>query len=92
MKWTSIRVSVELKAELQKLRIEWVERGHILNHPLGSQQTRDGQESKRDEIGLNQVIRRLMELHRDHQRRGRSSKRRNVTDAAASDEGSTKVD
>jgi len=71
--WTAVRVSRATKAELDSLREIWTAQSNRLDAELGSAETRSGQVSKRDEIGMDQVIRRLIILWKRHQARARKS-------------------
>ena len=72
--WTAVRVSGDTAAKLRMLREVWTENAdRITQAPLGSEETRSGNESKCDAIGLDQVIRRLIALWEDHLERSRKS-------------------
>jgi len=79
-KWTAVRVSQDTKDQLEDLRQLWMDLAHRTKEVLGSDETRSGREAKRDVIGLDQVIRKLLRYHRDHANRARKSakKRRNA--------------
>ncbi len=65
--WTAVRVSKETADELRKIRETWIALAHAKMHdPLGSEYTRSFAESTKDEIGLDQVIRRLIMYWRRH--------------------------
>jgi len=76
--WTTVRVSVDTKEQLEELRELFTDQAHKMKEPIGSDYTRSGHESKRDVIGLDQVIRKLIRYYKDHQKRAAksSSKRR----------------
>lgn len=77
MKWVAVRVSEKTKAELERIREIWTEQGERCKNPLGSAAVRSGGESKRDMIGLDQVINRLILYWKEHgERRNRSGRRR----------------
>jgi hypothetical protein len=71
--WTAIRVSRDTKEKLKRLRELWTDQAHRINDQIGSQATRSGQASKRDEVGFDQVVRRLILLVERHQARARKS-------------------
>jgi hypothetical protein len=71
--WTTVRVSVDTKEQLEELRDLFTEQAHRTKEPIGSDYTRSGEESKRDVIGLDQVIRKLIRYHKDHAKRAAKS-------------------
>lgn len=73
-KWTSIRVSEDTKAQLEQLRELWqeMERPQWEN-ALGSADVRSGRISNRDQIGLDQVVRKLLAIVLDHRARAREA-------------------
>lgn len=80
VEWTCLRISKDTKARLEALRETWVELANLTTEPLGSSATRSGQASRRDQIGLDQVIRRLIRLHERHaERRSRANGRKVVS-------------
>jgi len=78
--WTAVRVSKDTKDQLEQLRQLWSDLVDRTKDPIGSDATRSGQEAKRDVIGLDQVIRRLIRYHQAHNERSKKSaaKRRNA--------------
>jgi hypothetical protein len=71
--WTAVRVSRDTKAKLEKLKELWTDLAHRTDDQLGSSATRSGQVSKRDEVGCDQVIRRLIILWERHQARSKKA-------------------
>lgn len=71
--WSAVRVSADTKAQLEQLREQFIAEAHRMKEPIGSDETRSGRESKRDEIGLDQVIRKLIRSYRDHAQRAKRS-------------------
>jgi len=71
--WTAIRVSQETKEELVKLRERWTELADRMNVQLNSSTTRSGRPAKRDEIGLDQVVKKLIRFHQAHVERAKKS-------------------
>ena len=72
--WTAVRVTADTKAKLQELRELWegMEMG-ALAEPLGTPKIRSGKVSKRDQTGLDQVIRRLIRLWERHTERSNAA-------------------
>lgn len=71
-RWTAVRVSLDTRKQLDELRELWQAQAE-LQDGLGTDQTRSGKESTRDEIGYDQVIRRLILLVKRHRERGKKA-------------------
>lgn len=74
--WTTVRVSLDTLEMLQDVRAAMMADQTRAADPLGTEYTQSGEPSKRDEIGLDQVIRRLIYDRRRWQGRKRRSRRR----------------
>lgn len=72
--WSTIRVSVDTKEQLEELREVFTEQAHRTKEPIGSEFTRSGEEAKRDVVGLDQVVRKLIRYYKDHAKRAAKSK------------------
>jgi len=71
--WVAVRVSRDTRAKLEDLRARFEAYADGSPRPLGSDYTRSHGLSKNDRIGLDQVVRRLIDLYERHQGRKRKS-------------------
>lgn len=88
-RWTSIRVSTKTKAMLHDLREGWIANDNCTIAELGTAICRSGQPATNGDIGLDQVVRRLIALVRLHRTRAASAQRRHKAHSDQDDNAST---
>lgn len=74
--WTTVRVSKSTKAALERLRESMIASDANAIAPLDSEACMSGEHDKRDRIGLDRVIRRLIVDRKRWQRRRANSAER----------------